>query len=374
MKKTITIVILCTGLTSAALGQERSVQPALIGTKLVYQSWSQKQTGDFNEFSVPLYVYYPVNRQFSVTLRGYGASLSGDNKLANLSGLADTQLGLSYFLDKTNLTFNFGINAPTGKSKLSFEEFETSAAISNNLFNLQVPNFGQGLNVSAGFTWAIPASEVLVLGLGASYQVKGGYQPIRGFIDDYKPGNEILITAGFNLQLGEYTAMNSDVSFTHFAPDRIGQTKVFAAGNRVVVSAQLHRYFNFNQLRLSARYRTRAKNELPAVSIGELAPEAARTIPNQFEIMGQYRMRFRENFWGRALLEGRFYQEAPGFISFAATPRSAGVHLFGFGMAPEWVISRRATIPIIIKYFTGSFDRGPEISGFEIGAEFWLSL
>lgn len=373
MKKITCALILFMGLAANSNGQDNDAQKAIISTKLVYQNWSPKAFDDFNEFSLPFYLYYPVGDQFSVTLRGYQASVTGDNAVAGLSGLTDTQLGLSYFLNKANLVLNLGINAPTGKNKLTVEEFQTSTLISNNLYNMQVANFGQGLNVSAGLAWAIPATESLVLGLGAAYQFKGNYKPIAGFVEDYAPGDEILATAGFELQLGETASISSDAVLTFFATDKLGGEEIFSAGNRIVMNAQFKKFFNFSELRLQARYRTRAKNEI-AVAGGGLATEAEKTFPTQLEVMGRYRWRLSETFYAGLLAEGRLYQEAPGFVSFETTPASAGANLIGLGLAPEWIVSDQVRIPVFFKYFSGSFDKGSDISGFEIGAEFLFSL
>lgn len=330
-----------------------------------YQSWSLKDTVDVSEITIPLSFYYPVNRNFSVTLRGNGASASGDN-LESVGGMTDTQLGFSYLLENANLVFNLGFNLPTGKKKLSIEEFTTSGLISNNVFNFNTPNFGQGLNVNAGFTWAIPAGDAFVFGLGASYQYKGSFKPLEALAEDYSPGDEILVTGGFDARVGSTATFSTDAIFTLFGTDKIGDAEVFSPGNRVVLNAQFRNYFGFNEFWLFARFRSRAKNEQAAILGQALVKETENSNPKQFEVMSHYRLRLNPNIYLRILAEGRFYEKTA--LDFS------GVNLFGGGLAPEFTISRSVTVPVVFKFFTGSFKDGPSLTGLEIGAGLNISF
>ncbi|MFQ5825323.1 MAG: hypothetical protein ACE5JB_14880 [bacterium] len=325
----------------------------------LYQSWSIEGYNDFSEFSVLEFAYFPLGRNLSMALRGGQATANGDN-LQSLSGVIDTQLSFSYHLESAHLVLNLGLNLPSGKKELNLEEFVTSSLISNNILNFQVPNFGQGLNVSPGFTWAVPVSENFVLGLGASYQLKDKFKPIKDFSDDYNPGDELLLTGGLDVRLSKTATFSTDIIFTTFGTDKIGNQEVFASGNRVVVNGQFRKYFNFNELWLFARYRSRAKSELAVA--GQLVPEEKKTNPNQLEFMGHYRIRLSRRFYASILVEGRFYQETPAAFS--------GINLLGGGIAPEIYLSSNFKLPLIFKYLTGSFKNGPNISGFEIGIGF----
>ncbi len=358
MKKFCSALLIVIASTSLSYNQIIS-QTASARLHFNYQSWSLHDSLDFSEITIPLSIYYPVNRNLSVTLRGNGASATGDN-LESVSGITDTQLSFAYLIENANLVLNLGFNLPTGKKKLSFDEFTTSGLISNNIFNLNTPNFGQGLNISAGFTWAIPAGERFVFGLGASYQYKGSFKPLEALVKDYSPGDEILITGGFDARLGSAATFSADAIFTLFGTDKIGDDEVFAPGNRLVLNAQFRRYFGFNDFWLFARFRSRAKNE-QAVILGQaLVKETENSNPKQFEVMTHYRLRMNPRIYLRILAEGRFYEKT-------AAPFS-GVDLFGGGLAPEFAVSRGVTVPVAFKFFAGSFKDGPNLTGFEIGA------
>ena len=73
-----------------------------------------------NIASIPVSIYFPVNRNMSLSLRGGGATASGDY-LQKLSGLMDTQFSLSYFLEVYHLVISLGANVPSGKKELTFK-------------------------------------------------------------------------------------------------------------------------------------------------------------------------------------------------------------------------------------------------------------
>jgi hypothetical protein len=228
--------------------------------------------------------------------------------------------------------------------------------LSANIFNFQVPNFGQGFNISPGLTWAAPVRDNFVLGLGASYQYKGSFKPVAGLTGDYNPGDEVLLTGGLDLRLNETTTLSSDLIFTLYSMDKIGDTEIFAAGNKLVANAQFRKYFDFNELWLFARYRSSAKNDLAAG--GQLVTEDEKTTPDQIELLGHYQARFTRRFSMRFLAEGRVYQDTPVFD---------GVKLFGGGLAPVFLLSPNFQVLGHFKYLTGGFDGGARLSGLEVG-------
>lgn len=241
--KTLLIVLLITAINADA---QTISQTGYVRIMPLFQGWRLTGGNDFAELSIAEIVYIPLRRNLSMTLRGGQATIGGDN-LQRLSGVTDTQLAFNYYLEPAKLLFNLGLNLPSGKKELTLQEFQTDTLISKNIFNLQVPNFGQGFNFSSGLTWVMPLNENVVIGLGASYQFKGKFKPLSVFVEDYNPGDEFLATGGIDLRLNETTTITSDVIFTIFGKDKIGQTEVFAPGNKLVANLQFRKYFNFDE-------------------------------------------------------------------------------------------------------------------------------
>jgi hypothetical protein len=354
MKNIAISLISCLFLTEAfaagVINQQRFVR-----IMPVYQRWAIASDSTFSELSIPVMIYLPVRYNWSVSFSGSQAAVKGDN-FADLSGLTDAQLATSYHLEKANLLLNLGINLPSGKGELTLPQLTTSAVLSSNVFQFQVPNFGQGLNISPSVTWAAPVRENFVLGLGASYQYKGKFTPLANSSLDYDPGDEMLLTGGFDARLSTTATLTGDLIFTFYMTDKINGGEIFGPGNKLVANLQFRQYFGFDELALLARYRSRAKNDL--VVNGVLTPENVKTNPNQMEFSGHYRRRFSRRFSARFITEGRFYQNTPAF---------EGVNLFGAGLAPSLALAENFQLLAQLKYQTGSFKEGASLSGLEAG-------
>jgi hypothetical protein len=355
MKLITLCTISCLFLTEAFAADVISRQ-RFIRIMPVYQRWTIAPDTAFSELSIPVMIYLPVRYNWSVSLSGSRAAVKGDD-FADLNGLADTQLSTSYHVESANLLLSFGVNLPSGKSALTLPQLTTSAVLSSNVFQFQVPNFGQGLNISPGFTWALPVRENFVLGFGGSYQYKGQFAPLTASGLKYDPGDEMLLTGGFDTRLSTNTTLTGDVIFTFYGKDKINGGEILGPGNKLVANLQFRRYFGFNELGFLARYRSRAKNDL--LVNGVLTPENVKTNPDQVEVAGHYHRRFTSEVAMRFFAEGRFYQN---------TPAVAGVKLFGAGLAPSLTLSENFQLLAQLKYQTGSFKEGASVSGLEAGA------
>ena len=358
------ILFLALDNTSAQDEQSTGRRDDLIRLMPIYQRWSQGKGNEFAQFSVPVYVRLAFGRSLSLALRGSQATASGGN-VQKLSGVTDTQL--SFFCSAANFIFNLGFNFPSGKRALTYDEFLTTSLLSLNHYNFQTPSYGQGFNVSPGFTWAWPLSEKFAVGLGASYQYKGKFKPLA-FIDNYDPGDEILLTGGLDWRMGETAKFAVDVIFTLYGKDKIDTNVVFAAGNRFVTHAQFRQNFGYDEIFLFARYLSRGKNSL-AVG-GALLPEDKKSAPDQIEMIGHYFHRFNRGFASGILVEGRYFTK-PAAVTLLS---SAGISIFGFGVTPEFSLAPGLRIPLRVKYLLGRTQNGQSISGLEAGAGMAVSF
>jgi hypothetical protein len=329
-------------------------QQASLSIAPLYQSWSLKNDKDFAELGSTVFLYYPVGREWSFSLRAAPASASGD--VTSLGGFTDTQIGLAYHIEKPDIVFTARVGLPTGKKELTQDEFETSILLSNSIFNLQAPNFGQGLNVNPGVVWAFPVSEDVVLGLGATYQYRGKFKPLQGY-GDYDPGDELLVTGGIDMRTAEATTLSCEIDFTTYGRDTFEGEEVFASGNRVVANVQFSKFFGGDELRLLVRYRARGENR---IGVGKLlVPEAAKVEPNQLELGSSYNMGLSEFVGVKFLFEARFYENKGTTLS--------GAKLFGFGVNPEVKLASNLALPASFIFRTGTLNGDKTITGVEAG-------
>lgn len=338
-------------------------QARVINVSSYYQSWEMANTSNINEFSTPIFLYLPFGYAFNITAHANFAKITGDN-VQGISGFTDTQIALNYHFENANLLFTLGINLPSGKKQLTLNEFLSSSLISYSVFRFHVPNFGEGVGIAPGFTWALPLSDNVVAGIGATYQLKEGFKPLETFSDEYDPGDEILLTAGMDFRLNNTTSLSTDVIFTNFNTDKIGENEIFSSGNKWVFNLQFRKNINFNELWLFARYRSRSKNQL--VQAGMLIDEQEKTTPNQVDVMAHYRMRFRQTMYFRILAEARFFQDTSSDFS--------GARLFGLGIMPEFSLSRNVMLPVRFLFFSGNLKNKVDLNGFEAGLALTMSF
>ncbi|HUF08168.1 MAG TPA: hypothetical protein VMO47_02525, partial [Rhodothermales bacterium] len=240
-------------------------------------------------------------------------------------------------------------NLPSGKRELSRDEFQTSVLLSQNMFDFRVPVLGQGLNLAPGLTWATPLGETLVVGIGLAYHYRGAFTPLDDGLS-YDPGDEILVTGGLNVAIADLWSLAGDVSFAHYQMDTVEGTDRYQSGSKISTTVQLRRPFGENDLRILARYRTRAPGELPAA--GGLVSEEERMVPDQMLGHLSFRMRGSRSAYLTLLGQARLFNETS---VFPATT------VFDVGAVPEYAINEDWSLLLRFVYTLGDF------SGFEGG-------
>lgn len=349
------LIVACAHHATAQLQLDQTAdiisQGGTVSVMPLYQRWSL-QNAAFSEASSVLTLYQPLGRSASVSLRGAYGSASGD--ITSLSGLADMELTGNYYIESADLILGLGVGLPSGKKKLTRNEFLTTLLISNNVFRLQVPHFGEGLRIAPSIVWALPVTDVLVVGLGASFQYRGAFSPLENF-GSYDPGEEVSGTIGFDARVSETASIAGDVVYTHYGKDKVDGLEVFAPGAKVMAVAQYTATFDHDELAVMTTYRTRAK---PDVAVGNLlTPLKDRIEPNQGEIKAGYTFRFSDEFAANISVEGRFFEKTSAPFS--------GMTLLGVGIVPEYSPGGNVAIPLRLQYFRGTGNG--TMSGIEAG-------
>jgi hypothetical protein len=357
------IVLLTQSLFAADEGQDIISRQRLISVNGVYQSWSFGDSSRVSEFSVPVSFYYPVNPRFSVGAFLSQASSSGEVgglALKGLNGLSDAQFSMNYYIEDKNILLSLGGGLPIGKKELSPDEFFTSVMVSQNAFNFQVPIFGQGFNLSPGFTWAKPMNEKTVLGLGASYQLKGGYLPIQGMTEDYDPGDEVLLTGGLDYQMSDVEALSFDLTVNLYAKDKVGDIEVYKSGTKIMVATQYKKFIGYDMLWWFGRFRNRSKSDIYATGA---TSASVKTQRDEIESMGMYKKRLNPKTSLTYTAEARY---------FFKTDLMASAYQAGVGILPEKQVSPVVKLQGKLKFFVGKENsippEGETVIGFEVGA------
>jgi len=345
------------GLSASAVAQYSHPEEARQGSLTilpVYRSWSDDDRTDLSQFGTAILVEYPFSRDLRFSLRGGLANTSGD--VTQLNGFTDTQFGVSYHIESANILLVLGLNIPSGKRKLTQDEFETDTLVSKEVFDFLVPRYGQGLNVSPAVVWAIPITDQIVLGFGAAFQYMGPYRPLLGY-NEYDPGEERMISGGAEFRLDDASSLSADAVFSTYGVDELEGSEVYQAGDKVVASIRYQRFFEYNELSFLIRYRKRSDGKISLSDVLINAPE--RPNPDVTEISGQYRLRLNNRFTLGILLEAKYFQETASDLS--------GLTLLGAGLTPEFRLSSNVHILATSRFQRGGLSDGMALSGWEIG-------
>jgi len=328
-------------------------QTRMVKIQPIFQSWKVNPIGTISEMSIPVEMYYPFDRRWSVKINIGQASANGKD-MASVSGLSDTQIQLNHYLESSNLVLSLGMNVPTGKRELMLREFNTTALLSQNMLGFETPIFGQGFNLSPGLTWAFPAGEIVVLGLGMSYQIKGGYKPIAKMSGDYNPGGELLITAGLDARTGEAESFSFDLIWTNYKADKIGSDEIFRAGSKIMAAVQYQKYFGRDLLWLFARYRSRSKNH---VIVAGTSTEALKIQPDEVDCTGLYNHLISKQISWNFSAEIRLLQKTDAFDR---------ISILKLGIGSDWTISPSLLMPVKLGFGAGRFGNQKSLTGAEI--------
>lgn len=320
----------------------------------VYESRTLTDTTDFSEFTNGLWLSYFFERETSVSLSTRYAAVGGD--VNSLNGFSDTQLLFNHSLSDNTISLEGGINIPSGRTKLSADEFATSRIISQNLFAMNTSSFGQGLNAFAGVTILHPASETVVLGAGLSYQLKNEYQPLDASPEKYKPSNEISATGGVDIKLSELSTFTGDITGIFYGSDQFDGEDVFTAGNRFIFNTLYKHHFGYNALMINVLYRLMSVDEIEGAEV----LDDEKVNPNQFYTALSYFHRINSNFSMTYSAFISLYEETVSLYS--------NYTMLGLRVTPEFRLSSTVTIPVILRFATASASDKPTLTNFDVGS------
>jgi opacity protein-like surface antigen len=358
------------GALSAQNGSPVGASSGSLTTGCSVQNWRiEGETHPvISQVSFPFTLSLPLGESMHLTVthspaysRWYGAF--------KLGGLSDTWVQGTFLLPNKNVMLNVGVGLPTGKTKLTTEEFLlTQFILTRNIYRFQVPVYGQGFCGRFGGAAAIPFGKDAMLGLGGQFLLRSTYHPVnyvyrfdafeKNYDVAYKPGNEWSVLAGLDVKLQENLKLTVDADMTQYGADLLEGQVVFKSGQKVTVSGSL--LYRFNQQFLSALviYRSRGKHE--ALQGLNLEKAEKNLLGAQVEIDAVYKAyAFREGGFF-LLAEGRFYSRNENEVD--------GASVYGGGLGLQFPLGENTSTDMRVKFFGGSLkdERSRNLLGMDI--------
>ncbi|MBN1782121.1 hypothetical protein JW948_13395 [bacterium] len=276
----------------------------------------------------------------------------------NLSGLSDFYVQGNMLMWDSRLLCIAGLGLPVGKTKLNYMENIISNYLYNNIFQFQMPVYGQGFFAKAGAFLSYPLMENLVLGGGLSYHLRGEYVPLHNYlINDtllhnydkkFDPGDEFCVHMGLDVRLMDDMKWMLDGIVTYFQRDIVDGEEMYQSGTRLTLNTGLFYRYDEQYVWLLMNYRQKNKNRyLQAIQFQEEAYNTNRPeldlnlIWKAFAIVGG---------GIHILVDGRFYGENEA--------GQAKTHVLGGGFGGEYRFSYSTTMEFYLKYLAGSREQG----------------
>jgi hypothetical protein len=334
----------------------------------VVQDWNVTGLGTITQQSSPISISLPLANRMLLSVTTSGMNTATTAKVdSTISGIVDTRFSLSYVLPGDKVWLTAGLNLPTGKTKLDQTEVQMTSLISQTAFNYKVPTFGQGVNGNFGLVYAGTITRRLVLGVGASYNFRGAYEPINLSANSnpkYNPGDEVSTNIAFNyISFSKIARVSMDLTVTYFFKDKIDNAEKYQSGSRGIglISYSI-KTGKFNHL-----LQTRLRYHLPNKAFGVDTTE----YKSSTQIETQYSLSTPLNNWLNGTIIGEYkLYNADQTVIAGNLVETGKAGIVSFGGDAGFLFSDIFYPTISIRYSSGTFvyeGTSYNVSGIDAG-------
>ena len=325
----------------------RQSPPLQINTGFQYQQWSADEYEIF-QLTNPISIKVNLLPGFVMNL-GLSRAFAEKEEFESISGFSDLHLAFAYiqpFNNGNQLVYSLSTALPTGASKFTDAQYQTTALLALSQYNFNLPFFSQGFRIAPGITFITSITKSIVFSAGASYRYRGEYEPITDLANKYKWGNELILSLGVGAQLSSTLFFSLDGNVTNYDADRIGDAPVYENGNLIYISTILHKRLKKGELISGgATYYSIAENRIPLGN--SFIPETIQAYPGMLRLIASYAFRPLPSIHLTFKADASSYQEDAVFESLT---------IYGISLAPTLSFGNKVNIPIIGKYFFGDLD------------------
>jgi hypothetical protein len=267
-----------------------------------------------------------------------------------ITSFSDTSLSFSYSMPEPQfpVRFNMDFNLPTGRATLVGDE--KNALMDGSL--VQQTRHGEGFNVAPGVSVSHALSPQDVVGIGASYIIRGQFDPNGDVVnDEIKSGNEMVATLQYQ-HVEPKWLVSTGLIYTGYDTTQRGGRDYYRTGDRLDANVTgVVALSDTQRLQVAGRYFTQAPNSVSNFLTGDLAKESANSNGNALYVGAD---------WGIATdsqQRGTFHILAD-YLTVQANSYdrindlfNAGRDKFSLGIGYNYVIDRKTKAGIQVKYY-----------------------
>ena len=231
---------------------------------------------------------------FATSASGTDVTAAAD---ASLSGTKNLRTQVFGTLSDDRLLLQGGLNLPTGKTELTAEEISVARALWNPVLGFPVRSLGEGFGGNLGLSWAQPAGDSWVLGIGGSATMSGAFTVAEGG-EEYRPGNVFSLTAGADGRFDPLT-LHLDATSRFFGKDQEDGEEIFQEGSQFETRGG--GTYASGSFSLSARLLTIIKSRNTYISGGSSGVvETKQNAGRSMKLSGEARLQVHDA-WGIGL-------------------------------------------------------------------------
>ena len=164
----------------------------------------------------------------------------------------------------------------------------------------------------------------------------------------------MLIVSGFDIRINPVTSLALDATFTRYGTDTFADNQEFKAAAKVTAAVQLRRLFNFDELRVAARYRSSGKNDLIANGV---VLQELQSVPQRGDLRISYRRRVDRTLSLEVGLHGRLYDATSDDNTQSTdTKETDNQAVLDLNVAPYYQFTPAVALQTLFSYTLGTFN------------------
>lgn len=211
------------------------IQPTL--SSYSFGSGATKRTVD--QTAIPIVVLLPFGERFNVDVTTAFATSKvsvGGAEESSISGLTDTQIRGNLRILNDQLLLTVGLNVPTGQYGVTDDQVDAAGQIGNDFLFYPVSSMGNGLAVTGGIAYAVPAGN-WNLGFGGSLRKSTEFDAFEGQTSAfrYQPADEYRARLTADRPVGD-GQVSLGLTYSAFGED-VAEATTYSTGDRVIGSA-----------------------------------------------------------------------------------------------------------------------------------------
>lgn len=351
-------------LASTLFAAENSRRYSRASLFFSYDGWKEDFSGydnSLNQSVSGFRLHQVVNERIEL---GVWSSLSSNSLTdinsdkTTLTSLNDTRLTGDYYFPNRVAVIGVSLNLPTGKKKLTEEQYAILLSLADNSRKYVERRLGQGFNIGAEAFVRPQVGEGRFIA-GGGFLHRGAYQILEMDPAKYQYGSELYGRVGL-VRDPQPVGYSLIVEMRTYGKDKYDGTEVFQAGNTIAASGVLTVQGEWRVV-LAAQMLIRGKAKVPASGTGTFSEEAVKSGRNEMLFSGSIGKLLNAKL--QLLGRGEFKSVSENDYALTDVGYRPKSHYVGFGGGLGYQFNLNISGSAMATYYVGKVDDNNDLTG-----------